>query len=213
MIHTKKIQFRFKTQTRLTRNPVTHAPQVEAWKPIVDVVHEKGGIFFYQFGHIGRNRRVWGLYRETLQIRVDKVGIRLSPFGYFMGSGDSNPGALGLYMSESLNEYKILYYHVLEPRMQSEDEKDDHLHSLVPMRKTFKGTFISACGYDREDGNNVVAECRTDLVAYGRLFLGNLDFPKRFELIAPLNKYDTTTFYTHDPIVGYTDYPFFQTTI
>ncbi|KAI7756276.1 hypothetical protein M8C21_032821 [Ambrosia artemisiifolia] len=28
--------------------------QVEAWKPIVDVVHDKGGIFFCQLGHVGR---------------------------------------------------------------------------------------------------------------------------------------------------------------
>ncbi|KAI8531190.1 hypothetical protein RHMOL_Rhmol11G0117900 [Rhododendron molle] len=28
--------------------------QVEAWKPVVDVVHAKGGIFFCQIGHVGR---------------------------------------------------------------------------------------------------------------------------------------------------------------
>lgn len=28
--------------------------QVEAWKPIVDAVHEKGGIFFFQIWHPGR---------------------------------------------------------------------------------------------------------------------------------------------------------------
>ncbi|XP_021842703.1 12-oxophytodienoate reductase 1-like isoform X1 [Spinacia oleracea] len=28
--------------------------QVEAWKPIVDAVHEKGGIFFCQLWHVGR---------------------------------------------------------------------------------------------------------------------------------------------------------------
>eukprot|EP00268_Persea_americana_P006975 TRINITY_DN12540_c0_g1_i1.p1 TRINITY_DN12540_c0_g1~~TRINITY_DN12540_c0_g1_i1.p1 ORF type:complete len:125 (-),score=16.19 TRINITY_DN12540_c0_g1_i1:86-460(-) len=28
--------------------------QVEAWKPIVDAVHEKGGIFFCQIWHTGR---------------------------------------------------------------------------------------------------------------------------------------------------------------
>ncbi|CAN6543023.1 unnamed protein product [Malus baccata var. baccata] len=28
--------------------------QVEAWKPIVDAVHAKGGIFFCQIGHVGR---------------------------------------------------------------------------------------------------------------------------------------------------------------
>lgn len=28
--------------------------QVEAWKPIVDAVHAKGGVFFCQIGHVGR---------------------------------------------------------------------------------------------------------------------------------------------------------------
>lgn len=28
--------------------------QMEAWKPIVDAVHEKGGIFFCQIWHPGR---------------------------------------------------------------------------------------------------------------------------------------------------------------
>jgi 12-oxophytodienoic acid reductase len=28
--------------------------QVEAWKPIVDAVHDKGGIFFCQIWHVGR---------------------------------------------------------------------------------------------------------------------------------------------------------------
>jgi 2,4-dienoyl-CoA reductase-like NADH-dependent reductase (Old Yellow Enzyme family) len=28
--------------------------QVEAWKPIVDGVHAKGGIFFCQIWHVGR---------------------------------------------------------------------------------------------------------------------------------------------------------------
>ncbi|KAJ0795510.1 putative 12-oxophytodienoate reductase [Helianthus annuus] len=101
-------------------------------------------------------------------------------------------------MAESLNEFKILYCHMVEPRMKSVFEK---------------GTFISAGGYGRDDGNKAVAENRTDLVAYGRLFLANPDLPKRFELNAPLNKYDRSTFYTRDPVVGYTDYPFLETTI
>jgi len=28
--------------------------QIEAWKPIVDAVHAKGGIFFCQIFHVGR---------------------------------------------------------------------------------------------------------------------------------------------------------------
>ncbi|KAL6952868.1 12-oxophytodienoate reductase 1 [Sarracenia purpurea var. burkii] len=85
--------------------------------------------------------------------------------------------------------------------------------SLLPMRKAFKGTFISAGGYDREDGNQAVAQKHTDLVAYGRLFLANPDLPRRFELDAPLNEYNRETFYTPDPVIGYTDYPFLETNV
>ncbi|KAK2989294.1 hypothetical protein RJ640_024242 [Escallonia rubra] len=286
--------------------------QVEAWKPIVDAVHAKGGIFFCQIWHVGRvsnqgfqpngqppisctdkpltpqiqsfgidaaqfspprclstdevpqvvndfkvaarhameagfdgveihgahgylvdqfmkdqindrtdqyggsmeNRCRFALeIVEAIsnEIGADRVGIRLSPFANYMESGDSNPKALGLYMIESLNKYGILYCHVVEPRMKTVGEKTECPHSLVPMRKAFNGTFISAGGYDREDGNNAVAENRTDLVAYGRWFLANPDLPKRFKLDAPLNKYNRDTFYTLDPVVGYTDYPFLET--
>ena len=145
------------------------------------------------------------------EIGADRVGIRLSPFEVFNDCPDSNPEALGLYMANALNKYDIAYCHMVEPRIKNAAEKVESPYSLVPMRKAFKGTFIVAGGYDRKDGNEAVAENRTDLVAYGRLFLANPDLPKRYELNAPLNKYNRETFYTPDPVVGYTDYPFLET--
>ncbi|CAB4297981.1 unnamed protein product [Prunus armeniaca] len=146
------------------------------------------------------------------EIGADKVGIRLSPFADYMESGDSNPKALGLYMAKSLNKYGILYCHVVEPRMKTVGDKSETPYSLLPMREAFKGTFIAAGGFDREDGNNAVAKGHADLIAYGRWFLANPDLPRRFELNAPLNKYNRETFYTSDPVIGYTDYPFLKTT-
>ncbi|KAK4483900.1 hypothetical protein RD792_011109 [Penstemon davidsonii] len=146
----------------------------------------------------------------TTEIGAYRVGMRLSPFANYMECGDSNPKALGLYMAEALNKYELLYCHVVEPRMITVDEKSDCPHSLVPMRKAFKGTFVVAGGYDREDGNKAVAENRADIVAYGRHFLANPDLPRRFEINAPLNKYNRETFYLSDPVVGYTDYPFLE---
>ncbi|KAF1002699.1 12-oxophytodienoate reductase 1-like [Apium graveolens] len=278
--------------------------QVEAWKPIVDAVHAKGGIFFCQIWHVGRvsntgfqpngqdpisstDKRVddaqctpprrlsteeipqiindfrlaarnameagfdgveihgahgylidqflkdqvndrTDKYGGSLENRckfaleiveavseeigADRVGIRLSPFANYMESGDSNPEALGLYMASSLNKYNILYCHMVEPRMKTMGDISESPQSLVPMRKAFHGTFIVAGGYGREDGNNAVAENRADLVAFGRPFLANPDLPKRFELNAPLNKYDRSTFYLSDPVIGYTDYPFLDET-
>ena len=144
----------------------------------------------------------------TNEIGADRVGIRLSPFADYMQSGDSNPKALGLYMVESLNKYEILYCHMVEPRMKTVGEKCESPHSLVPMRKAFKGKIFVAGGYDREDGNKAIVENHADLVAYGRRLLANPDLPKRFKLNAPLNKYNRDTFYISDPVLGYVDYPF-----
>ncbi|KAL4184032.1 hypothetical protein AMTRI_Chr11g101320 [Amborella trichopoda] len=131
------------------------------------------------------------------EIGADKVGIRFSPFASYNEAGVSNPEALVLYMAEALNKYNILYAHFVEPRMVTPGDGE-----------AFKGTFISAGGYNREDGNKAIREGTTDLVAYGRHFIANPDLPRRFELNATLNKYDRATFYSPDPVIGYTDYPF-----
>ena len=146
------------------------------------------------------------------EIGPERVGFRISPFANYMESGDSNPDALALYMANSLNKYNIVFCHAVEPRMITVGEKKESPHSLLPMRKAFNGTFIVAGGYDREDGNRAIDNGHADLVAYGRLFLANPDLPKRFELNAPLNKYNRATFYLQDPVVGYTDYPFLEDT-
>lgn len=144
------------------------------------------------------------------EIGADKVGIRLSPFADYMECGDSNPEALGLYMANALNKYRILYIHVIEPRMVQAWEESETRYSTLPIRKAFKGTFISAGGFKKDDGNDAIGNGKADLIAYGRLFLANPDLPRRFELNAELNKYNRDTFYIQDPQVGYTDYPFLE---
>ncbi|RZC54019.1 hypothetical protein C5167_012875, partial [Papaver somniferum] len=176
---------------------------VEAWKPIVQAVHDKGfdgvevhganGYLLDQFMKDTVNDRT-DEYGGTLEKRcsfplevvkavvdeigADKVGIRLCPFADYMETGDSNPDALGLFMAESLNKLGILYLHVIEPRMVTMAEAQETPHSSLPMRKAFKGSFISAGGYKKDDGNKVVEEDHADLIAYGRLFLANPDLPK-----------------------------------
>ncbi|KAI4299945.1 hypothetical protein L6164_033365 [Bauhinia variegata] len=285
--------------------------QVEAWKPIVEAVHAKGGIFFCQIWHVGRvsntgfqpngqapisssdkplqsvkysngveasefspPRRlrtdeipniindfrlaarnameagfdgveIHGAHgylidqflKDEVNDRTDKyggslenrcrfaleiveavsneigaerVGIRLSPFANYAECGDSNPERLGVYMANALNKYGIQYCHMVEPRMKTVGEKVECHNSLLPMRKAYKGTFLVAGGYDRDDGNEAIAENKADLVVYGRHFLANPDLPKRFKLNAPLNKYNRDTFFISDPVIGYTDYPFLE---
>ncbi|GKD72557.1 putative 12-oxophytodienoate reductase 11 [Tanacetum coccineum] len=143
------------------------------------------------------------------EIGPERVGIRLSPFADYNESGDSDPHSLGIYMAESLSQLGIAYCHVIEPRMVSQFEREETWNSLAAMRKVFKGTFMVAGGYhDRDEANSVVENGDADLVAFGRAFLANPDLPRQFMLNAPLIKYDESTFYTYDPLVGYTNYAF-----
>ncbi|KAL9174830.1 hypothetical protein ABFS82_02G076900 [Erythranthe guttata] len=276
--------------------------QVEAWKPIVDAVHEKGAVFFLQMWHVGRvstygfqpngqapisstdkgitpgldgvdwapprrlskdeirsvvndfrvaarnaieagfdgveihgangylieqflkdkvndrtdeyggsleNRCRFALEvveAVTNEIGSNRVGIRLSPYTEFMESIDSDPDALGLYLAKELNKFDLVYLHMIEPRFSG----DEVPHELLPIRKAFNNTFIAAGGYNRRKGNLAISENYADLVAFGRLFLANPDLVRRYELDATLNEYNRTTFFSQDPVFGYTDYPFLE---
>lgn len=127
-------------------------------------------------------------------IGADKVGVRLSPFANYCNCVDSNPQALGIYMAQSLSQLGILYCHVIEPRMLTMFEKHETDVSLLPIRKALNRNFIVVGGYNRSEGNKVIANGGADLVAYSRLFLANSDLPKRCELDVQLNKADSSTF-------------------
>ncbi|KAJ3675331.1 hypothetical protein LUZ60_004373 [Juncus effusus] len=260
--------------------------QVEAWKPIVDSVHAKGGIFFCQIWHVGRASKyedgsieafsppkslstdeipqivddftlsarnaiqagfdgveihcAYGFlidqflkdsvnnrtdrYGGSVQNRCrfaleivdsvskeigsDRVGVRLSPFSTSLDCSDSDPDTLGLHMAHALNAHQVLYCSMVEPEPVKTNGGLKSFQKLGAMRERFEGTFIVGGGYDRERGKRVVRESYADLVAYGKWFLANPDLVRRFEINAGLNKYDRSTFYTHDPVLGYTDYPF-----
>lgn len=240
--------------------------QIDAWKPVVKAVHEKGAIFFCQIWHSGRSvlpeqmlvdkfrvaasnaisagfdgvevhgahgylvghvlvmdRNDTGITAEVAhnecsdeleivkavcdEIGSNRVGFRCSPYTTYLGAKDGEQVNLGIHMARFLSDQNILFAHFVESRGKIAAGFSDARVSLDPFRDAFKGSFIAAGGYGREDGNAAIESGRADLIAYGRLFLSNPDLPKRFELRAPLNKYDRGTFYTNDRIVGYTDYP------
>lgn len=75
-------------------------------------------------------------------------------------------------------------------------------------RDAYQGTFMASGGFTRELGIESIESVDADLVSYGRLFISNPDLVERFRVKADLTRYVRATFYTHDPVVGYTDYPF-----
>lgn len=156
----------------------------------------------------------------------DRVGLRISPAIDHLDAMDSNPLALGLAVIEKLNTLqtdrnsKLAYLHVTQPRYtaygQTESGRhgsaDEEAQLIRAWRSMYQGTFICSGGFTRELGIEAVADGDADLVAYGRLFISNPDLVLRLKMNAPLNKYVRATFYTPDPVVGYTDYPFLKNT-
>ncbi|GAB4853723.1 12-oxophytodienoate reductase 3 [Ancistrocladus abbreviatus] len=151
----------------------------------------------------------------ALAVGIDRVAVRISPILDHLDAIDSNPLALSLAVIERLNKLQqdsgsnLAYLLVTEPRSSTTKEaaNQGNVELMRKLRKAYQGTFMRAGGYTRVTGMEAVAEGEADLVAYGRLFISNPDLVKRFKMNASLNGYDKTTFYTHDPIIGYTDYP------
>jgi 12-oxophytodienoic acid reductase len=142
------------------------------------------------------------------EIGAHRLGVRLSPFSQFFGAFDSDPISHFTYLIQALQPFNLLYVHCVEPRVKGNTDIETN-ESLEPMRKAWKNsTFITAGGYSRDEANEAIKTGRADLIVFGRFFVSNPDLPLRFKLHAPLNHYDRSTFYTQDPVIGYTDYPF-----
>ncbi|KAB2077153.1 hypothetical protein ES319_A06G082900v1 [Gossypium barbadense] len=155
-------------------------------------------------------------------VRADRIAVRISPAIDHLDATDTNPLNLGLAVIERLNERqlklgsKLAYLHVTQPRYHAYGQtesgrhgsEDEEAHLMRTLKRSYEGTFMCSGGFTRELGMQAVAEGDADLVSYGRLFISNPDLVFRLRINAPLNRYIRKTFYTQDPVVGYTDYPF-----
>jgi len=153
-----------------------------------------------------RNRFALEVARATVEaIGADKVGIRLSPYGVFNGTGPfDDVDAQYRALVEGLSGLGLLYVHVLDHSAMGAPAVPAQIKKAL--REGFDGPFIAAGGFDRASGEQALAAGDADLVAYGRPFLANPDLVARMKIDAPLNAVDMDTFYTPGA-KGYTDYP------
>jgi N-ethylmaleimide reductase len=185
-------------------------------------LHGANGYLVDQFIQDGTNKRTdaYGgplenrvrFLRESVEALIsvwgaDRVGVRISPSGEWGGISDSNPEETFSYVAKVLNEYKLAYLHVIEPRIKG----DDTLHEGQPpvatkyLRPHFTGPIIAAGGFDRAGAEAIVASGDADLVAFGRHFSSNPDLPYRLQHNLPLTPYNRAAFWGGDE-KGYTDF-------
>lgn len=147
----------------------------------------------------------------TDEIGADRVGVRLTPMGRFMGMGDDAPEATFGHVVRELNRWPLAYLHLVEPAVVGtvKDENFDPAWDRIigQLRAAWDGVLILAGGYDPETAEVALANGRADMIAFGRPFLANPDLPRRIREQLPLNTPQPDSFFGGDER-GYTDYPF-----
>jgi N-ethylmaleimide reductase len=153
-----------------------------------------------------RNRLALEIARATVAaIGRDRVGIRLSPYGVFNGTGEfPEVQAQYLTLAHSLSALGLLYLHLVDHSSMGAPPVPADFK--LKLRNGFDGLFILSGGFDHASAEQALLDKRGDLVAFGRPFLANPDLVARMRKDAALNAPDEATFYVPGA-KGYTDYP------
>ena len=153
-----------------------------------------------------RNRFVLEVARATVAaIGAHRVGIRVSPYGAFNGTG-AFEGVEEQYLAlaQELGALNLAYIHLVDHSAMGAPEVPAAFKAKL--RTAFGGTFIASGGFGRDSAEQALKEGRGDLVAFGRPWISNPDLIERMKAGVALNDPDPSTFYTPGA-KGYTDYP------
>lgn len=155
------------------------------------------------YGGSGENRRRFLLELVDAvgaEIGASRIGVRLSPFTAFNDLEVNFAGEREEFLATvaELAKRGIGYLHLAGGSVSGE--------LLREVRAAFPGTLVINGGYDGARAEADLAAGLADLVAFGRPFIANPDYPERLRTGAPIADLDATTLYTPGAD-GYTDYP------
>ena len=126
-----------------------------------------------------RNRLALEIARATIAaIGRDRVGMRLSPYGVFNGTGEfPEVQAQYLLLARSLSALGLLYLHLVDHSSMGAPPVPADFK--LALRDGFDGLFILSGGFDHASAEQALRDKRGDLIAFGRPFLANPDLVAR----------------------------------
>lgn len=143
-------------------------------------------------------------------IGAERVGLRLSPFTTFQGTGMQDPYPQFIDVIKKINPLGLAYLHLIEARVDGITEVE-HPGSISPFVEHFDGPVLLAGGYTLEVAKKTVDEDRKDkdvVIVFGRYFISNPDLAFRLKEGIELTPYRREDFYRAGQKKGYTDYAF-----
>lgn len=135
----------------------------------------------------------------TSAIGGDRTGIRLSPYNAFQSMKMKDPRPQFQYVVRELKKYKLAYIHLVEPRVNGTDVREDtggeSLADLVEIWDNqspvlLAGAFTPETAFkavDQDYPNNDI------IVVFGRSFISTPDLVFRIKNGIELAKYDRST--------------------
>lgn len=122
-----------------------------------------------------------------------QTGIRFSPFITQRGMDDPEAPETILTLVRALDRMGLGHVHLAEADW--DDAPETPLEFRVALRAAFSGHIIVAGGYDARKAQDIGTSGLVDLVAFGRPFLANPDFPQRLAENLPLADFDPGTLF------------------
>lgn len=138
------------------------------------------------------------------EVGAERVGIRLAPF--LTARGMACPDILPTILDGArwLDTRGIAYLHLVEADWDDAPQFTEDFRRDI--RAAFGNAIIVAGKYDHAKADWVLGKGYADLVAFGRPFVANPDFPRRLREGLPLAAFDGGTLFGGSAH-GYTDYP------
>jgi len=140
-----------------------------------------------------------------MAIGMDKVAIRLSPYG--TGGGMTAYPEIHetyTYLASRLDKAGILYIHIVDHSSMGAPEVPVAIKRAI--REKLHNTLILAGGHSMESAERDLQSGLADLIAFGKPFIANPDLVERMMNDWPINtNWDFKTFYSAAE-TGYTDY-------
>lgn len=138
------------------------------------------------------------------EVGAHRTAIRLAPF--LTARGMDCPDILPTILDAAsfLQTRGIAYLHLVEADWDDAPEFTETFRQQL--RQRFSRPIIVAGNYDRTRAQWVLEHGYADLVAFGRAFVANPDFPRRLLEDLPLAPLDGATLFG-GTARGYTDYP------
>ena len=146
----------------------------------------------------------------TAAVGGGRTGIRLSPVTPANDVVDSDPQPLFDHVVRELASMNLAYIHIIEGATGGPRDMPDRPFDYAALKAAYreaggKGAWMVNNGYDKSLAENAIKH-GDDLVAFGKLYIGNPDLVARLKAGGPFNQDDQKTWYGGGA-KGYTDYP------